>query len=66
MTFPPNFGQAYDLSGLGKPAADTSTPMPGLVRGFAKRHTHRLRTLVGVIAMKPMEPRRMKTQAPPT
>jgi putative thioredoxin len=30
MTFPPNFGQAYDLSGLGKPAADTSTPMPGL------------------------------------
>jgi putative thioredoxin len=30
MTMPPNFGQAYDLSGLGKPAADTSTPMPGL------------------------------------
>ena len=30
MTFPPNFGQAYDLSGLRKPAADTSTPMPGL------------------------------------
>lgn len=30
MTFPPNFGQAYDLSGLGKPTADTSTPMPGL------------------------------------
>lgn len=30
MTFPPNFGQAYDLSGLGKPPVDTSTPMPGL------------------------------------
>jgi putative thioredoxin len=27
---PPNFGRAYDLSGLGKPAVDTSTPMPGL------------------------------------
>jgi putative thioredoxin len=30
MTFPPNFGQAYDLSGLGKPPVDTSAPMPGL------------------------------------
>ena len=30
MTFPPNFGHAYDLSGLGKPPVDTSTPMPGL------------------------------------
>ncbi len=30
MTFPPNFGQAYDLSGLGKPPVDTTTPMPGL------------------------------------
>lgn len=30
MTLPPNFGQAYDLSGLGKPPVDTSTPMPGL------------------------------------
>ena len=30
MTLPPNFGRAYDLSGLGKPAVDTSLPMPGL------------------------------------
>jgi putative thioredoxin len=30
MTLPPNFGQAYDLSSLGKPAVDTSTPMPGV------------------------------------
>ena len=30
MTFPPNFGQAYDLSGLGKPPVDTTTQMPGL------------------------------------
>ncbi len=30
MTFPPNFGQAYDLSGLGKPPVDTSARMPGL------------------------------------
>ena len=30
MTLPPNFGRAYDLSGLGKPAVDTSVPMPGL------------------------------------
>ena len=30
MTLPPNFGAAYDLSSLGKPAVDTSTPMPGL------------------------------------
>jgi putative thioredoxin len=30
MTLPPNFGRAYDLSGLGKPPVDTSTPMPGL------------------------------------
>ena len=30
MTLPPNFGRAFDLSSLGKPPADTSTPMPGL------------------------------------
>ena len=30
MTMPPNFGRAYDLSGLGKPPVDTSTPIPGL------------------------------------
>jgi putative thioredoxin len=30
MTLPPQFGQAFDLSGLGKPPADISTPMPGL------------------------------------
>ena len=30
MTMPPNFGRAYDLSSLGKPAVDTSIPMPGL------------------------------------
>ena len=30
MTMPPNFGRAYDLSGLGKPPVDTSTSMPGL------------------------------------
>ncbi len=30
MTLPPNFGRAYDLSNLGKPAVDTSAPMPGL------------------------------------
>ncbi len=30
MTLPPNFSQAVDLSSLGKPPADTSTPMPGL------------------------------------
>jgi putative thioredoxin len=30
MTMPPNFGRAYDLSSLGKPPVDTSTPMPGL------------------------------------
>jgi putative thioredoxin len=30
MTTPPNFGRAYDLSGLGKPPVDTSTPMPGV------------------------------------
>jgi putative thioredoxin len=30
MTLPPQFGRAFDLSGLGKPAADTSTPIPGL------------------------------------
>lgn len=30
MTLPPNFGQAYDLSGLGKPKADITTPLPGL------------------------------------
>jgi putative thioredoxin len=30
MTLPPNFGRAYDLSGLGKPPLDTSKPLPGL------------------------------------
>ena len=30
MSLPPNFSQAVDLSSLGKPPADTSTPMPGL------------------------------------
>ncbi len=30
MTLPPNFGRAFDLSGLGKPPVDTSVPMPGL------------------------------------
>lgn len=30
MTMPPNFGRAFDLSGLGKPPVDTSTPLPGL------------------------------------
>ncbi len=30
MTLPPNFGRAYDLSGLGKPPVNTSVPMPGL------------------------------------
>lgn len=30
MTLPPQFGNAFDLSGLGKPPADISTPMPGL------------------------------------
>lgn len=30
MTLPPNFGRAYDLSNLGKPPVDTSTPMTGL------------------------------------
>jgi putative thioredoxin len=30
MTLPPNFGRAYDLSGLGKPPVDTSKPLPGL------------------------------------
>jgi putative thioredoxin len=30
MTLPPNFGQAFDLSNLGKPKADTSSPLPGL------------------------------------
>jgi putative thioredoxin len=29
MTLPSNFGRAYDLSSLGKPAADVSTPLPG-------------------------------------
>ena len=31
MSLPPNFSQAVDLSSLGKPAADTSLPMPGIV-----------------------------------
>lgn len=30
MTLPPNFGRAFDLSGLGKPPADISSPLPGL------------------------------------
>ena len=30
MSLPPNFSQAVDLSSLGKPPVDTSTPMPGL------------------------------------
>lgn len=30
MTLPPNFGRAFDLSNLGKPPVDTTTPMPGL------------------------------------
>ena len=30
MTTPPNFGRAFDLSGLGKPPVDTSMPLPGL------------------------------------
>ncbi|CAN2182255.1 COG3118 Thioredoxin domain-containing protein [Candidatus Nanopelagicaceae bacterium] len=30
MTTPPNFGRAFDLSGLGKPPVDTSIPLPGL------------------------------------
>ncbi len=29
MTLPPNFSRAVDLSSLGKPPADTATPMPG-------------------------------------
>jgi putative thioredoxin len=31
MSLPPNFSQAVDLSSLGKPAPDTSRPMPGIV-----------------------------------
>lgn len=31
MSLPPNFSQAVDLSSLGKPAPDTSSPMPGIV-----------------------------------
>jgi putative thioredoxin len=31
MSLPPNFSQAVDLSSLGKPAPDTSLPMPGIV-----------------------------------
>jgi putative thioredoxin len=31
MSLPPNFSQAVDLSSLGKPAPDTSMPMPGIV-----------------------------------
>ena len=30
MTLPPNFSQAVDLSSLGKPAPDLSSPMPGI------------------------------------
>jgi len=29
VSLPPNFSQAVDLSSLGKPPVDTSTPMPG-------------------------------------
>ena len=31
MSLPPNFSRAVDLSSLGKPAPDTSLPMPGIV-----------------------------------
>lgn len=31
MSLPPNFAKAVDLSSLGKPAPDTSLPMPGIV-----------------------------------
>jgi putative thioredoxin len=31
MSLPPNFSRAVDLSSLGKPASDTSLPMPGIV-----------------------------------
>lgn len=30
MTLPPNFGQAFDLSNLGKPKSDPATPLPGI------------------------------------
>ena len=30
MSLPPNFSQAVDLSSLGKPAPDTSSPLPGI------------------------------------
>lgn len=30
MSLPPNFSQAFDLSSLGKPAPDVTTPLPGL------------------------------------
>jgi len=30
VSLPPNFSQAVDLSSLGKPAPDTTTPMPGV------------------------------------
>ena len=30
MSLPPNFSQAVDLSSLGKPAPDTTTPLPGI------------------------------------
>ena len=30
MSLPPNFSRAVDLSSLGKPAADISTPLPGI------------------------------------
>ena len=30
MSLPPNFSQAVDLSSLGKPAPDMTTPLPGI------------------------------------
>jgi putative thioredoxin len=30
MSLPPNFSQAVDLSSLGKPAPDTTSPLPGI------------------------------------
>ena len=30
MSLPPNFSRAFDLSSLGKPAPDTTSPLPGI------------------------------------
>ena len=30
MSLPPNFSQAVDLSSLGKPTPDMTTPLPGI------------------------------------